>query len=209
MKFEDSGLPGHPEVEKAFAAVNTFYGNDKATHFIQSVAEAKFLADNLNDRNPAIIGAALLLPAIQLYGATFDRELEGTTVLNTVQACEDLCKTPEDEERAYTKDTAALMLASLASVAETIRKRDSEMNEHTDSPLYDAYKRAFQRDREELLKPQIYRIIAEARKPIAAMGDGEDRFVKAFNDRLDATERQLASPFPPKAAKGAPKTSLG
>lgn len=199
MKFEDTGLPKNPEVEKAFAAMNAFFGNDKAEHFKESIATAKFLADNLQDKMPGAIGAALIGPAVMMYGADFSKELEGTSALQTLKDYQSVLETPEGKTPAHTKETAVVMLSAIAYAVDDLVERDN------DTAQYNMPPGARQHYRDNDLKQALDYMKADAPALIAALKGEETGFVQAFNGKVEAAEKQFASPIP-EQKKPAPTT---
>jgi hypothetical protein len=66
MKFEDSGLPSHPTIEKAFNELNRLDKGDEFT--TRGVLIAKLVADHGVNKTPEAIAAGLFVPMAQDRG---------------------------------------------------------------------------------------------------------------------------------------------
>jgi hypothetical protein len=66
MKFEDTGLPSHPTIEKAFNELRRFDKSDEFT--TRGVLIAKLVADHGVNKTPEAIAAGLFVPLTQDHG---------------------------------------------------------------------------------------------------------------------------------------------
>ena len=187
MKFEDSGLPKSYELEKVFSAFNAFYGNDHNDFFQRSLSGARFLAKNLQDKNPAIIGAMLIIPAMTVYGGDFSQSLQGTAAL---EHAKDYAAACYKNGAQPSKIRTMFSLASLLDAIKLIDREISFLGQYGSSgKSNEVYKK-------NTLLPRLKRIETGAQKDLLDLQKAEPKLVKTFNSAVRKTKKQLTAPTP-------------
>lgn len=191
MKFEETALPKHPEIEAAFEAMNAFYGNDQNQFFKGSLGQAKFLANNMTALDPGLVGAALISPAQVLLGADFSGKLEGSAALAYADAYGALGKMP-NFKAPQNKPYALLLLASMTHDINQILERN---NEAGDPGYSDSFRAAQDNHNKRDLLPEVRSYKKYAARAITALEASEPKLVKAFSDLVAQAETALSTPW--------------
>lgn len=198
MKFEEAKLPDHPDIRAAFAAVNAMYGDTgEGTNrpMLEGLWEARFLADNLADKDPVVIATALALPMrIDIRKTFFVNEVFKDLPQAVRQSLEDLTAGP------YHSPADGLNgLAMLAYRVDVLQgKYALNLANRPKIPLekLDAFDNVVEQMRGEWLE-----MVMEAKNGAPEITepfkDSEPKLVAAFNAVLDNAVEVLAGPPKP------------
>ncbi|MDE1151086.1 MAG: hypothetical protein PW788_00995 [Micavibrio sp.] len=119
MKFEDTGLPRHPSIEKAFADLVKLDAQDEFTS--RGIAIARLIAAQSRDKDPDAIAAALYVPfTLESGPLTFARtELtaRASEIVQSVFAVGSLAMRHEPVEDLYRQQDAPTRAVILAASA--------------------------------------------------------------------------------------------
>lgn len=184
MKFEDTGLPSHPTIEKAFNELRRFDKGDEFT--TRGVLIAKLVADHGVNKTPEAIAAGLFVPLAQ------DR---GPVAL----AKADLpAKVPEIVQSVFSfgaasmqgVDTAALYGALDPSVRTVILASSIRMFQLTADELDNSLKKTGAEDRKHLQAMLLP--VKEFTQMVKTAEPDETALVKKCEDYVTRIEKSLS-----------------
>ena len=131
MKFEDTQLPKHPAIEKAFADLVALDAGDEFT--TRGVLIAKLIAEDSRDRDPDAIAAGLFVPYTIESGplsfARVDLPPRASAMIQAMFAMGALAMREEPTESFYRGQDAATRSVILASSARMFEAAAEEMED--------------------------------------------------------------------------------
>ena len=184
MKFEDTGLPSHPTIEKAFNELRRFDKGDDFT--TRGVLIAKLVADHGVNKTPEAIAAGLFVPITQDNGPV-------------LLAKADLpAKVPEIVTSVFTfgaasmqgMDTAVLYGALDPSVRTVILASSIRMFELTANELDNSLKKTGVEDRKHLQAMLLP--VKEFTNMVKSAEPDEAALVKKCEDYVTRIEKSLS-----------------
>lgn len=204
MQFEDTGLPGHPTVEKAFRDLSALDAGDQFT--TRGVLIARLIADESCDKDPDAIAAGLFVPYTIESGPLSFAHVElpprASAMIQAMFAIGALAMRQEPVESFYRAQDAATRSVILASSARMFEAAAQDMDES----IATARRSGLQADADYLRK---------ALEPLSAFTDMADRAetaerrlvgkCQAAISRIEETLKDPAIPAPQPAGKDAPK----
>jgi len=174
MQFENTGLPRHPTIEKAFADLVALDAGDKFT--TRGVLIARLIAEDSCDKDPDAIAAGLFVPYTIESGplsfAHVELPARASAMIQAMFAIGALAMRQEPVESFYRSQDAATRSVILASSARMFDAAAEDM----DNSIATARRAGLQADAEYLRK---------ALEPLSAF--------TAMADRAETTERSLVA----------------